>query len=130
MVTVLKGVNATPEDSGTSIVAEYSEVFKSERKLKTMKCAPMKIELENDAKPFAIFSARPVSYPLRETVKKELDDILEQDVIERAGDRRTEWCHPIVVVPKPAGVRMTVDLTKLNSQVHKLYTMLRHLKMQ
>ena len=107
-------------DLSTSMMEEYSEVFKSKGHLKIMKTAPMKIELKEDAKPFAIYAARPVSYPLRDAVKKELDEMMEQDVIERVGDRPTEWCHPIVVVPKPAGgIRMTVDLTKLNSQVHR-----------
>ena len=115
-----KDMNDGPEDKGTPIMQEYEKVFKSGGPLKIMKSAPMKIELQEDAKPFAIYAARPVSYPLREAVKKELDEMVEQDVIERVGDRPTEWCHPIVVVPKPSGgIRMTVDLTKLNSQVHR-----------
>ena len=96
----------------------YSEVFNKEGPLKIMKCEPMKIELKENAVPFAVYAARPVSYPLRETVKMELDSMLEQGIIERVGDRPTQWCHPIVVIPKQdGGVRMTVDLTKLNSQV-------------
>ncbi|XP_047481642.1 uncharacterized protein LOC125034045 [Penaeus chinensis] len=39
-------------------------------------------------------------------------------IITPAGDEPSQWCHPLVAVAKPnGGVRITVDLTKLNSQV-------------
>ena len=41
------------------------------------------------------------------------------DVIEPV-DEATEWCSPIVVVPKVDGkVRICVDLTRLNQAVHR-----------
>ena len=43
---------------------------------------------------------------------------MAQDIITPTGDTPSEWCHPMVVVPKPnGGVRITVDMTKLNMQV-------------
>ena len=36
------------------------------------------------------------------------------------GDNPCEWCHPMVVISKPkGGVRITVDITHLNSQVKR-----------
>ena len=50
-------------------------------------------------------------------VKDELQRILQLDVIEPV-DKPTDWCSPIVVVPKANGsVRQYVDLTKLNQAV-------------
>ena len=41
--------------------------------------------------------------------------MVQQDIIAPLGDEPTEWCHPLVIVPKPNGdVRLCVDLTKLN----------------
>ena len=45
--------------------------------------------------------------------------MLQLDVIEPV-DEPTEWCSPIVVVPKADGrVRICVDLTKLNQAVRR-----------
>ncbi|XP_068208313.1 uncharacterized protein [Palaemon carinicauda] len=117
----IKSTDRDIEVMEKQILQTYKEVFNIKGQLQTMKTPPMKIQLKEDAKPFAIYAARPVSYPLREAVKKELEDMMKQGIIERVGDRLTEWCHPIVVVPKPTGgIRMTVDLSKLNSQVHRI----------
>lgn len=58
-------------------------------------------------------------------VKDELQRILQLDVIEPV-DKPTDWCSPIVVVPKANGnVRLYVDLTKLNQAVpREVYQML------
>ena len=40
-------------------------------------------------------------------------------------EETTEWCHPIVVVPKTNGdIRLCIDLTKLNNQVQREYRMM------
>ncbi|ROT76681.1 hypothetical protein C7M84_004715 [Penaeus vannamei] len=45
---------------------------------------------------------------------------LQPGIISPVGDKPSEWCHPMVLVPKPGnGVRITVDLTRLNSQVSR-----------
>lgn len=50
-------------------------------------------------------------------VKDELQRILQVDVIKPV-DKPTDWCSPIVVVPKANGsVRQYVELTKLNQAV-------------
>ena len=45
--------------------------------------------------------------------------MLEMGVIKRV-DEPTDWCVPVVVVPKPSGeVRICVDLTKLNGNIKR-----------
>ena len=52
-------------------------------------------------------------------VKEEIERMLQLDVIEPI-DEPTEWCSPIVVVPKADGrVRICVDPTKLNQAVRR-----------
>ena len=57
-------------------------------------------------------------------VKEELLRLKELDVIEET-KMPTDWCAPIVVVPKDNGqVRICVDLTKLNEAVQRERIML------
>ena len=102
----------------------YAEIFNDSEELKPMTGhevgEPMRITLKPDAKPFAVNAPRQIPYALRDKVKEALQYMVERGIIEKLGDVPTEWCHPIVIVPKPGGdIRMCVDLTKLNSQVHR-----------
>ena len=75
------------------------------------------IKLRNDAKPFALNAPRRIAIPLLPKVKEELQRMEALGVISKI-EEPTEWCSPIVVVPKPNGkVRICVDLTKLNTSV-------------
>ena len=76
----------------------------------------MRIHLKPGATPFAINTPRPIPFAFRDQVK-ELDSLVQQGIISPTGDEPPEWCHPMVLVAKPKGVRITVDLTHLNSQV-------------
>jgi len=70
------------------------------------------ITLKEDAKPFAIHVPRRIPIPLLPKVKEQLDGMLEHRVIEPVTET-SEWCAPMVVVPKPNGdVRLCVDLTR------------------
>ncbi|ROT83561.1 hypothetical protein C7M84_023253 [Penaeus vannamei] len=42
-----------------------------------------------------------------------------QGIIAPVGDDPSDWCHPLVTVAKDEGVRITVDLSHLNSQVSR-----------
>merc|ERR1711946_66772 len=77
----------------------------------------MRIYLKPGATPFAIHTPRPIPFALRDQVKTELDSLVQQGIISPVGDEPSEWCHPMVLVPKSKGVRITVDYTRLNSQV-------------
>ena len=81
---------------------------------------PMRIFLRPDAEPFAISSPRPIPLAWLDDVRRELDALVAHGIIVPVGDSPSEWCHPLVIVPKPkGGVRLTVDLTKLNKQVSR-----------
>lgn len=58
-------------------------------------------------------------FAFQSQVKTELDSMVQQGIIAPVGDEPSEWCHPMVLVAKNKGVRITVDLTKLNSQVSR-----------
>ena len=60
-------------------------------------------------------------YPLIDKVKEELDRMVAENVIF-AVDQPTEWCAPMVVVPKGTNsekVRICVDYTGLNKVVRR-----------
>ena len=68
----------------------------------------------DDARPYSVRMPRRVPLPLMPQLKHEFGRLQKQGVIESV-DEPTEWCAPIVVVPKASGkIRLCVDLTKLN----------------
>ena len=100
-----------------ALIARYPRVF--DGKCKVMKGKPHHIELEENAKPISSGATRNVAEPYRESLKKELEDLVDQDIIEPVTGA-SERLHPIVVVPKKGGgIRMCVDLTKLNKYVKR-----------
>jgi len=125
-------LNTLPEDVGDDkkifekieeiLHEKYAKVFDDSSTLRPMKGPivgePMRIRLKENYKPFAIHTARVVPYALRDKVKAALDDMVKKGVIEKLDDTPTEWCHPVVIAPKPNGdIRFCVDLTKLNTEV-------------
>jgi transposase InsO family protein len=106
-----------------ALLKEFAQVFQSDEGLKAMNVGePMKIHLRKEYTPFALTGARPVPYALREKVLEELKTMEKNGIIEKIGDRPTEWCHPLVVVRKPCGgVRICVDFTKLNKFCDRPY---------
>ncbi|XP_068238582.1 uncharacterized protein [Palaemon carinicauda] len=116
--------NSTPAEAREYFLRTFPDVLVSKEDLKaaplrSMAGPPMKIHLKEDAVPFAIHTPRQIPYAFREPVKIELDSMVQQGIIKSCGDEPSEWCHPLVVVPKAKGVRITVDLTKLNTQVSR-----------
>jgi len=84
-----------------------------------MKGGQHHIELEPFAKPVCSGALRNVAEPQKEALKKELDDLVRQEIIEFV-EGPSEWLHPIVIVPKKDGnIRMCVDLTKLNKYIKR-----------
>ncbi|XP_037505854.1 uncharacterized protein K02A2.6-like [Rhipicephalus sanguineus] len=76
-----------------------------------------RIQLQPGAKAFALSSPRRIPIPLYEKTKLELQRMQTLGVISPV-DEPTEWCAPMVVVPKPSGdVRICVDFTELNRHV-------------
>ena len=116
--------STSPSQAREYFLKEFSDVLvaKDELKsapLKPMSGPPMRIPLKDGAVPFAIHTPRQVAFALQDSVKEELSSMQSQGIITPTGDVPSDWCHPMVVVPKQKGVRITVDLSKLNSQVRR-----------
>ena len=97
------------------IISEYPGIFHG---LGTLG-EPYKIDIDPDAKPYAIFTPRRVPYPLQDKVKQELSKMETLGVISKVEDS-TEWCAGMVAVPKKSGgIRICVDLKPLNESVKR-----------
>lgn len=98
---------------------EFSLVFKGLGQFRR----ELKIPLKEGARPSAISTARTVTIPLLPKLKNknELNKLLEQKVIVPV-DFPTDWCSPIVVVPKKYSgeIRLCCDFIKLNNSVKRL----------
>ena len=76
-----------------------------------------KISLKECIEPFSCSVARRVSLPQLPKVEKALQSMVNQDIISSVTEP-TDWCAPMVVVPKPSGdLRITTDFTELNRSV-------------
>ncbi|MCG8079184.1 MAG: DDE-type integrase/transposase/recombinase [Candidatus Thiodiazotropha taylori] len=90
-------------------------------------CDPVKIELRDDAVPYSVTTARRIPFPLLPKVEQELEQMLRDGIIEKVSEP-SDWCAPIVPVPKPDGnVRICVDYKKLNESIKRELYMLPNL---
>lgn len=85
-VVVLKGGmanNLLSRDAATQmgLVARLDEVSRKTKTTGLMKTSPVKIELRPDAKPYCLYTARNVPFPMMDAVKKELDRMVASNVI-------------------------------------------------
>jgi transposase InsO family protein/predicted aspartyl protease len=78
------------------------------------------IQTEPNARAFRISAPRRIPIALRLRLKLELDRMLRAGVI-RPVTAPTEWCSPIVIVPRKQDdrLRITVDFTELNKCVKR-----------
>ena len=101
------------------LVAEFSDIFDDGKTLKPMRCDPIKIELREDAVPFAMCYPRSIPHAVLPKVEAAINDMIERGIIEKV-TKPTEWCAPIVTPPKPnGGVRVCQDFRKLNEFVKR-----------
>ncbi|GBL95553.1 hypothetical protein AVEN_54150-1 [Araneus ventricosus] len=106
-------LNSICQISATAPKAKFPELFKG---LEVMKGC-YSIKLKPGAIPFAITSPRRVPIPLLNQTKAKLKRMVEDKVITPVL-KPTEWCAPVVIVPKSDGnVRICVDLVELNKNV-------------
>ncbi|ROT75198.1 putative uncharacterized protein K02A2.6-like [Penaeus vannamei] len=103
---------------------EYNDVLLIKQDLKAAPLqptigGPMRIHLKEGAVPFAIHTPRPIPFAFQQKVKEELESMECQGIIAPVDDDPSDWCHPLVTVAKDEGVRITVDLSHLNSQVSR-----------
>uniref|UniRef100_A0A1X7SIK7 Reverse transcriptase domain-containing protein n=2 Tax=Amphimedon queenslandica TaxID=400682 RepID=A0A1X7SIK7_AMPQE len=98
-----------------SIVTRYPELFRGLGRIEGLYLN----KLQDTAMPHAVNTPRRVPIPLLPEVKCELKRMERLGVISKV-DGPTDWCSGMVVVPKPGdGVRICVDLTKLNRFLKK-----------
>ena len=84
-----------------------------------MKTTPISIELSEGAVPSAVNTARNIPIPLMSGVKRELER-MEKDGILETVTEPTDWCAPMVPVRKANGeVRITVDYRRLNKAIKR-----------
>ena len=84
-----------------------------------VQCDPIKIRLSEDATPYSISTARRIPLPLLPKVEEELKRMEKNGVIEHITEP-TDWCAPIVpILKKGGGVRICVDLKRLNRAVKR-----------
>jgi len=75
------------------------------------------LTVKDDAQPFSVAAPRRVPLPLLSEVKQELDKMVQNEVIKPITEP-TEWCAPMVVIPKPSGkVRICGDFVELNKSI-------------
>ena len=117
--------STSPEAARKHFLCKYADVLVRKESLKsqplkTMSGPPMRIHLRENATPFAIYTPRVIPLAFQEPVKAELESLVSQGIIKPADGEPSDWCHPMVVVAKNnGGVRITVDLSKLNRQVSR-----------
>lgn len=101
-------------DSKEKIIQEFPKLFSGLGKME----GEYNIVLKPGAKPFSLSTPRHISLPLLPKIKEELNRMEQQGVISKV-EEPTEWCAPMVVVPKRSGrrVRIYTDLTELNKSV-------------
>ena len=94
---------------------KYPTVFKGIGKLKDVE---INIHIDESVPPVAQRHRR-IPFQQRKMVEQEIDNLLENDIIERA-EGPTPWVSPIVVVPKPkrpGEVRLCVDMREANCAI-------------
>ena len=91
---------------------EFSDLFEGPGKMEGF----YTITLKEDAQPVAITVPRRLPLPLMAKTKKELKKMEEMEMIMRI-EQPTNWCTPMVVVPKKDDVKICIDLTKINKSV-------------
>lgn len=98
------------------IISRFPEVFQG---LGKVKGDPIHIKMKDDVTPYRLTAPRRMPIPMLKAVEAEIARMEELGVIRKV-DNPTDWCHPIVVVPKPSGaIRICIDLTKLNKGIER-----------
>ena len=118
--------SANPQQLQQQLLEEFADVFDNSQ-LHPMDGPPMDIQLQPGGEPSCVRNARAIPFAYRDQVKSQLDGMLDDGIIEPMTEP-SEWCHPIVLVPKKGSseMRLTVDLRRLNDQVRRPYSPCSH----
>ncbi|XP_053384619.1 uncharacterized protein K02A2.6-like [Mercenaria mercenaria] len=103
------------ENSVKEIISEYEDRFQGLGKLKDFQ---LKLNINKDIKPVAQ-PARRIPFKMREQVKQQIKQLLDQDVIEKV-EGATPWTSPLLCVPKQNGqIRLCVDMRVANTAIQR-----------
>ena len=111
--------NASPASPAVNdFVAEFPLLFNGT--ISMMEGEQFHIELMSEAKPFCVRTPRMIPFAYRDKLQAELNLLQSQGIIAPV-TAPTEWCAPIVVIPKKNSnkMRLCVDLSHLNKYVKR-----------
>ena len=118
-LSVIKVVNKIQTDKSGNVEdeEEFKHLFKGIGKLKNRQ---IKLHVDKDVQPVAQ-RPRKTPFHLRDKVKKEIDKLIDQDVIEKVEGEPTQWVSPIVTPPKrnPEEIRLCVDMREANKAIRR-----------
>ena len=109
-------INFVGNTTETTVQNEFPLVFKGLGAFEK----EYEITVDSNVAPYAVLAPRRIPIPLTQKVKEELDRLESLDVVRRITEP-TDWCSPLVVVPKKdsKSVRLCVDYTRLNLAVKR-----------
>ena len=97
----------------SGLMTRYKDVFTGIGKLKDFQ---LNLHIDQQVQPVAQ-PLRQLAFSLREKIEKKLDELLQEDIIEKV-EGPMPRVNPIVVVPKPNGdARLCVDMRCANKAI-------------
>lgn len=107
----LANVNSV-NDRKTELMSKFSLCFTGIGKLKDYHLKfPIDPEVTLVVQPLTR-----IAYHLREKLEKKLDELVQQDILEKV-DAPSPWVSPVVVVPKRNDIQLWGDIRKANQAV-------------
>ena len=107
----------TSEGDAGDVLKNFADIFQGVGKLRL----PTQVThyIDKNVKPVAQ-PVRRLPSGLRDKVDKKLDELLQEDIIEKVPCGPTEWTSPLVVVPKPDGdICICVDMRRANEAIKR-----------
>ena len=100
------------KDNVQDILAQYPENFQGLGKLKNHQ---VRLHVDETIKPVCV-PPRPLPYHLRDRAQKVIDEMIEQEVIEKhPPNEPAQWVSNTVLAPKSDGsIRITLDARNVN----------------
>ena len=117
--SVVKDRSRDTDNEVEDIIQKYTPSVFSD-KIGKMKGVSVTLSIDESVKPKAIRHRR-IPFHLRNKVEKELERLLEADVIEEVNEP-TGWVSPVVIANKPDGnIRLCVDMTEPNKSIRRVH---------
>ena len=96
-----------------SLKAKFAGVFSGVGRLKNYQ---LKLHIDPQVTP-VVQKMRRIPFSLKDKVTAKVNELLENDIIERV-EGPTTWISPVVVAPKPSGdIRLCVDMRRANEAI-------------